>query len=128
HLIVTCTDISGPDGPLKSRQQQKGSGTSISRTFSSPGFEGSPDRPMRIAEIHVAAQHALQDIISDTELLKTLSSVEDFEQKYLELTKGAADNYHRSWWRRHVVVLDGEIAPVCFRRGNFDQAAKSYEK
>ncbi|CAN1302271.1 Trafficking protein particle complex II-specific subunit 130 homolog [Linum perenne] len=50
------------------------------------------------------------------------------KQKYLELTKGAADNYHRSWWRRHVVVLDGEIAPVCFRRGNFDQAAKSYEK
>ncbi|CAN1839566.1 Trafficking protein particle complex II-specific subunit 130 homolog, partial [Linum perenne] len=126
--IFDGTDRSGPDGPLKSPQQQKGSGASMSRTFSSPGFEGSPDRPMRIAEIHVAAQHALQEIISDTELLKTLSSVEDFEQKYLELTKGAADNYHRSWWRRHAVVLDGEIAAVCFRHGNFDQAAKSYEK
>ncbi|CAN1839569.1 Trafficking protein particle complex II-specific subunit 130 homolog [Linum perenne] len=127
-LMVAQVSLMGPDGPLKSPQQQKGSGASMSRTFSSPGFEGSPDRPMRIAEIHVAAQHALQEIISDTELLKTLSSVEDFEQKYLELTKGAADNYHRSWWRRHAVVLDGEIAAVCFRHGNFDQAAKSYEK
>ncbi|CAI0459102.1 unnamed protein product [Linum tenue] len=26
------------------------------------------------------------------------------------------------------LVLDGEIAAVCFRHGNFDQAAKSYEK
>ncbi|MBA0789292.1 hypothetical protein Gotri_000200 [Gossypium trilobum] len=28
----------------------------------------------------------------------------------------------------HGVVLDGEIAAVCFKRGNFDLAAKSYEK
>jgi len=46
----------------------------------------------------------------------------------LELTKGAAENYHRSWWRRHGVVLDGEIASVCHKHGNFDLAAKSYEK
>lgn len=46
----------------------------------------------------------------------------------MTLTKGAADNYHRSWWKRHGVVLDGEIASVCFRHGNFDLAAKSYEK
>ncbi|MBA0733704.1 hypothetical protein Gogos_017689 [Gossypium gossypioides] len=46
----------------------------------------------------------------------------------MDLTKGAADNYHRSWWKRHGVVLDGEIAAVCFKRGNFDLAAKSYEK
>ena len=50
------------------------------------------------------------------------------QKKYLELTKGAADNYHRSWWKRHGVVLDGEIAAVCYRHGNFDLAAKSYEK
>lgn len=50
------------------------------------------------------------------------------QQKYLELTKGAADNYHRSWWKRHGVVLDGEIAAVSFKYGHFDQAAKSYEK
>lgn len=46
----------------------------------------------------------------------------------MELTKGAADNYHRSWWKRHGVVLDGEIAAVSFKHGLFDQAGKSYEK
>lgn len=46
----------------------------------------------------------------------------------MELTKGAANYYHRSWWSRHGVVLDGEIAAVSFKHGNFDQAAKSYEK
>lgn len=46
----------------------------------------------------------------------------------MELTKGAADNYHRSWWKRHGVVLDGEIAAVFFKHGNYDLAAKSYEK
>lgn len=51
-----------------------------------------------------------------------------WQQKYLELTKGAANNYHCSWWKRHGVVLDGEIAAVCFKHGNYDQAAKSYEK
>ncbi|KAJ4845232.1 hypothetical protein Tsubulata_003832 [Turnera subulata] len=101
---------------------------SMSRTYSSPGFDGSIDRPMRLAEIYVAAEHALKNSITDADLLKSFSSVEEFEQKYLELTKGAADNYHRSWWRRHGVVLDGEIAAVCFRHRNFDQAAKSYEK
>lgn len=50
------------------------------------------------------------------------------QKKYLELTKGAANNYHRSWWKRHGVVLDGEIAAVCYKHGNFDLAAKSYEK
>lgn len=50
------------------------------------------------------------------------------QKKYLDLTKGAADNYHRSWWKRHGVVLDGEIAAILFRHGNIDLAAKSYEK
>ncbi|OVA00525.1 Foie gras liver health family 1 [Macleaya cordata] len=103
--------------------------SSMSRTNSSPGnFDSSVDRPMRISEIHVAAEHALQRTISDPDLWKSLSSVNDFEQKYLELTKGAADNYHHSWWKRHGVVLDGEIAAVYYRHGNFDLAAKSYEK
>ncbi|KAL0728988.1 hypothetical protein Bca4012_025081 [Brassica carinata] len=44
------------------------------------------------------------------------------------LTKGAAENYHRSWWKRHGVVLDGEIAAVCFKHGKYDLAANSYEK
>ncbi|KAK4803647.1 hypothetical protein SAY86_003464 [Trapa natans] len=99
------------------------------RTNSIPGnFESSIDRPMRLAEIYVAAEHALRNTISNPDLLKSLSSLEEFEQKYLELTKGAADNYHRSWWKRHGVVLDGEIAAVSFGHGNFDLAAKSYEK
>ncbi|KAI3991474.1 hypothetical protein MKX01_006776 [Papaver californicum] len=99
------------------------------RTNSIPGnFESLIDRPMRISEIHVAAEHALQRTISDPNLWKFLSSVNDFEQKYLELTKGAADNYHHSWWKRHGVVLDGEIAAVYYKHGNFDLAAKSYEK
>ncbi|CAJ2659893.1 unnamed protein product [Trifolium pratense] len=101
----------------------------MTRTNSSPGnFEGSIDRPMRLAEIFIAAEHALKKTISNLEMLKSLSSSEEFEKKYLELTKGAADNYHRSWWKRHGVVLDGEIAAVAFKHGHFDQAAKSYEK
>ncbi|XP_020595352.1 trafficking protein particle complex II-specific subunit 130 homolog, partial [Phalaenopsis equestris] len=49
-------------------------------------------------------------------------------KKYMELTKGAADNYHQSWWKRHGVVLDGEIGALYFKQGNYDLAAKSYEK
>ncbi|XWS09944.1 hypothetical protein CRYUN_Cryun39dG0033300 [Craigia yunnanensis] len=122
-------DGSASDVPLKTSPSNKVQAISMSRTYSSPGnFEGSIDRPMRLAEIFVAAEHALKQTISNPDLQKTLSSIQDFEQKYMELTKGAADNYHRSWWKRHGVVLDGEIAAVCFKRGNFDLAAKSYEK
>ncbi|XP_047164290.1 trafficking protein particle complex II-specific subunit 130 homolog [Vigna umbellata] len=102
---------------------------SMTRTNSSPGnFDSSIDRPMRLAEIFIAAEHALKQTISSPELWRSLSSSEEFEKKYLELTKGAADNYHRSWWKRHGVVLDGEIAAVAFKHGNFDRAAESYEK
>ena len=59
---------------------QKMSSVSMSRTLSSPGnFDGSIDRPMRLAEIFVAAEHALRNTISDAELWKSLSSVEEFE-------------------------------------------------
>ncbi|PSS16211.1 Trafficking protein particle complex II-specific subunit like [Actinidia chinensis var. chinensis] len=119
----------GSDVSSKMSPSAKVHTISISRTNSSPGnFESSIDRPMRLAEIYVAAEHALQNTISDPNLWKSLSSVEEFEQKYLELSKGAADNYHRSWWKRHGVVLDGEIAAVCYKHRNFDLAAKSYEK
>ncbi|KAJ9671728.1 hypothetical protein PVL29_025436 [Vitis rotundifolia] len=122
-------DGSGSDASLRMSPSSKVNAISMTRTNSSPiNFESSIDRPMRLAEIYVAAEHALQNTISDTDLWKSLSSVEEFEKKYLELTKGAADNYHRSWWKRHGVVLDGEIAAVCYRHGNFDLAAKSYEK
>ncbi|KAE8713069.1 E3 ubiquitin-protein ligase PUB23-like [Hibiscus syriacus] len=49
----------------------------------------------------------LLQTISNPDLQKALSSIQDIE--------------------RHGVVLDGEIAAVCFKRGNFDLAAKSYE-
>ncbi|KAH1103796.1 hypothetical protein GYH30_037617 [Glycine max] len=121
-------DGSGFDASTR-MSPQKALASSMSRTNSSPGnFDSSIDRPMRLAEIFVAAEHALKQTISNPELGKSLSSSEEFEQKYLELTKGAADNYHRSWWKRHGVVLDGEIAAVDFKHGCFDQAAKSYEK
>ncbi|KAM6553553.1 hypothetical protein CsatB_014315 [Cannabis sativa] len=119
---------SGSDSISKMSPTNKLHTSSMTRTNSSPGMDSSIDRPMRLAEIYVAAEHALHNTISNTELWKSFSSVEDFEQKYLDLTKGAADNYHRSWWKRHGVVLDGEIAAVCFKHGNFDLAAKSYEK
>ncbi|CAA0840338.1 Trafficking protein particle complex II-specific subunit 130 homolog [Striga hermonthica] len=107
-----------------------GSGpVSMSRTFSSPGnFEGSIDRPMRLAEIYVAAENALRNTISDSKLWNSLASAEQFEQKYLDLSKGAADNYHRSWWKRHGVVLDGEIAAVYHKHENYYSAANLYEK
>ncbi|KAI7733005.1 hypothetical protein M8C21_024996 [Ambrosia artemisiifolia] len=106
-----------------------GSSAAMSRTNSTPGsFESSIDRPMKLAEIFVAAEHALQKTISDPGLWTSFSSLDEFEQKYLELSKYAAENYHNSWWKRHGVVLDGEIAAVCFKHGNYDLAAKSYEK
>nr|XP_043621659.1 trafficking protein particle complex II-specific subunit 130 homolog [Erigeron canadensis] len=102
--------------------------TSMSRTTSIPvNFESSVDT-MRLAEAIVAAEHALRKTISDPGLWKSLSSLEEFEQKYLELSKGAADNYHLSWWKRHGVVLDGEIAATLLKHGNYDLAAKLYEK
>ncbi|CAB4277590.1 unnamed protein product [Prunus armeniaca] len=123
------SDGSGSDASLKMPSLQKVQASVMSRTNSSPGIsESSIDKPMRLAEIYVAAENTLHNTVSNPDLWKSLSSTEEFEQKYLELTKGAADNYHRSWWKRHGVVLDGEIAAVCFKHGNFDLAAKSYEK
>nr|XP_043628055.1 trafficking protein particle complex II-specific subunit 130 homolog isoform X2 [Erigeron canadensis] len=105
------------------------SNAAMSRTNSTPGnFESSIDRPMKLAEIFVAAEHALQKTVSDPGLWTSFSSLDDFEQKYLELSKAAAENYHNSWWKRHGVVLDGEIAAVFFKHGNYDLASKSYEK
>ncbi|XP_057797285.1 trafficking protein particle complex II-specific subunit 130 homolog isoform X2 [Salvia miltiorrhiza] len=120
---------SSGDGSGTPSAVQKVSNVSMSRTLSSPGnFDGSIDRPMRLAEIYVAAEHALRNTISDADLWKSLSSVEEFEQKYLDLSKGAANNYHRSWWKRHGVVLDGEIAAVYHKHENYDFAANLYEK
>ncbi|CAN4102857.1 unnamed protein product [Withania somnifera] len=117
------------DGSGSMSSPAKAQSISMSRTNSSPGnFESSISRPLRLSEICVVAEHALRNTISDAELWKSLSSAQEFEQKYLELSKGAADNYHRSWWKRHGVVLDGEIAAVFHKNGNYDLAAKLYEK
>lgn len=98
----------------------------------SPGNAGtSPsliDRPMRLPEICAAAEVAIQNTITDEKLRAGLSSVEKFEDLYMELTRAAADNYHRSWRKRHGVVLDGEVAAFHYRHGNYDSAAKLYEK
>ena len=52
----------------------------MSRTHSSPGnFDSTIDRPMRLAEIYVAAEHALRNTITDADLKKSLSSTEEFE-------------------------------------------------
>ncbi|KAI4322902.1 hypothetical protein L6164_022552 [Bauhinia variegata] len=127
--VFEMFDGSVLDASPRMSPSQKTRTSSMSRTNSSPGnFDGSIDRPMRLAEIYIAAEHSFKETISNPDLLKSLSSLEEFEKKYLELTKGAADNYHQSWWKRHGVVLDGEIAAVSFKHGHFDQAAKSYEK
>ena len=50
------------------------------------------------------------------------------QEFYLDLTRATADNFHRSWRKRHGVILDGEVAAVFYRRGALDAAAKLYEK
>ncbi|CAK9206110.1 unnamed protein product [Sphagnum jensenii] len=86
------------------------------------------DPPMNLLEIHVAAEHALLNSITDETLRKSLSSVENFEEFYLDLTRKSADNFHRSSRKRHGVILDGEVAAVHYHRGALDAAAKLYEK
>ncbi|KAK1439582.1 hypothetical protein QVD17_05402 [Tagetes erecta] len=98
---------------------------SVSRTNSTP--VSSVDTT-RLAEVYVGAEHALRETISDPDLWKFLSSIDEFEKKNLELSKGAADSYYHAWWKRHGVVFDGEIASVYFKHKNYDQAASSYEK
>ncbi|KAL6638430.1 hypothetical protein ACP70R_023925 [Stipagrostis hirtigluma subsp. patula] len=128
ELYDSATDGSGSDANPKLSPNRSASNF-MQRTMSGPATsETSLDRPMRLSEIHVAAEHALKRTISDPDFMTSLSSVEEFEKRYMELTKGAADNYHRSWWKRHGVVLDGEIAALFFKHGNYDLAAKSYEK
>lgn len=56
----------------------------MSRTYSSPGFESSIDPPMRLAEIYVAAEHALKKTISSSDLWNCLSAVEEFEVKNMQ--------------------------------------------
>ncbi|KAG0521169.1 hypothetical protein BDA96_08G138300 [Sorghum bicolor] len=128
--LYDSSDASGLDANSKLPPNRPASNL-MTRTMSGPATSETSlpvDRPMRLSEIHVAAEHALKQTISDPDFMTSLSSLEEFEKRYMELTKGAADNYHRSWWKRHGVVLDGEIAALFFKHGNYDLAVKSYEK
>jgi len=72
--------IDSSDVPVNLSHATKAHAASMLRTNSSPGnFEGSIDRPMRLAEIHVAAENALKKTVSNPDLWKSLSSVADFE-------------------------------------------------
>jgi len=72
-------DRSGFDASTR-MSPHKAPANSMSRTNSSPGnFDSSIDRPMRLAEIFIAAEHALKQTISSPELWKSLSSSEEFE-------------------------------------------------
>jgi hypothetical protein len=64
---------------------------------------------MTLAQVQVAAEAYLLKSLSHEGLRKALSSRQAFEELYLELTRAAADNYHRSSRRRHGVVMDGEV-------------------
>lgn len=77
----SCQFVSrlGSDVSLKPSPSNKAHAAIMSRTNSSPGFESSIDRPMRLAEIYVAAEHALRNTISSPDLWKSFSSLEDFE-------------------------------------------------
>lgn len=69
---------SGPDGNSRNRANA----SFMSRTYSGPvNAENSVslDRPMRLSEIYVAAEHALKQTISDPNLLMSLSSLQEFE-------------------------------------------------
>lgn len=78
HLLFTYS--SAPISPLRDAHA-----ISVSRSKSSPGnFDSSIDRPMRLAEIYVAAEHALRKTISNEDLWKFLSSIEAFEVFNLE--------------------------------------------
>lgn len=71
---------SGSDASLKMPSFQKVQASVMSRTNSSPGIsESSIDKPMRLAEIYVAAENALHNTVSNPDLWKSLSSTEEFE-------------------------------------------------
>ncbi|KAL2642198.1 hypothetical protein R1flu_009785 [Riccia fluitans] len=139
HLSSSNGNLAAEGGSLNSPRSVPASPPGPGLTHARSGrFQAPPlspsgswvgiDRPMKLAEIQVAAEDALKTKDCDEGLQKALSSVEEFEEMYLELTRAAADNFHRSWRKRHGVVLDGEVAAVHYRRGNLDSAAKLYEK
>lgn len=83
YLFIFCNFLCGSSG-IDGHQRFSPStvqANSMSRTYSGPNLESSLslDRPMRISEVHVAAEHAFENTITDPDLLKSLSSLEEFE-------------------------------------------------
>ncbi|CAD6269893.1 unnamed protein product [Miscanthus lutarioriparius] len=87
--LYDSSDGSGLDANSKLPPHRSAS-NSMTRTMSGPATSETSlpvDRPMRLSEIHVAAEHALKQTISDPDFMTSLSSLEEFEKRYMELTK-----------------------------------------
>ena len=57
----------------------KAQASTMTRTNSSPVMDSSIGRPMTLAEIYVAVEHSLHSTVSNPEIWKSFSSVEEFE-------------------------------------------------
>lgn len=83
--VYFCLDSSGL-GAHSKLSPNKSSSNLMTRTMSGPATSETSlpvDRPMRLSEIHVAAEHALKQTISDPDFMTSLSSPEEFEVLYL---------------------------------------------
>lgn len=82
YVFYSVGGSSGSDGHPKSSTSNRVTAVSLSRSqshYTHSENSSSVDRPMRISEIHVAAEHALKRTISHPDLLKSLSSLKEFE-------------------------------------------------
>lgn len=82
--MYVCLGSSGLDANSKLPANRSASNL-MTRTMSGPATSETSlpvDRPMRLSEIHVAAEHALKQTISDPDFMTSLSSLEEFEVVY----------------------------------------------
>jgi trafficking protein particle complex subunit 10 len=82
--VYVCLGSSGLDANSKLPPNRSASNL-MTRTMSGPATSETSlpvDRPMRLSEIHVAAEHALKQTISDPDFMTSLSSLEEFEVLY----------------------------------------------
>jgi hypothetical protein len=80
--LYDSADGSGLDANSKLSPNRSASNF-MARTMSGPAMSETSlpvDRPMRLSEIHVAAEHALKQTISDPDFMTSFSSVEEFEK------------------------------------------------
>ena len=87
-FVYFCLGSSGLDADADSDSKlspNRSASNFMARTMSGPAMSETSlpvDRPMRLSEIHVAAEHALKQTISDPDFMTSLSSVEEFEVVY----------------------------------------------